>query len=548
MKETLNLTKILLKSSFNKNLQEQSSKKSKISMTIFVSLAIIYVIGVLGYLCYETINTLKSINQEQVFLSICLIASIGVTFFRTILTSLNVLYFSKDIEFLLPLPIKPIKIVLAKFNVMLVSEYITELITFVVPFAIYGYVTGANFIFYIHSLLVFLFLPIIPMLISIGIIVIIMKFTKFLNNKDIVQYLSVFLTIALVIGIQFINTSSNNQVTNFMIANKLIEINGLVDVFSQYFFTLRQGIDAIIKPGIEGLINILFLAIESILAYITVAYLVSKIYIQSAIEATFSGIKSKKRKKNKFNKQSIGISYIKKEFKTLFRNPVFFLQCVLPSILFPFIFSIPLYKTISDSGEEQIEAIKQAILEVSQNSMGIGIILLIINFMYMFNFISVTAISRDGENSIFMKYIPIDLHKQCKYKIVPSIALNMVPLIYVIGIIKLFVPEILWLTIIELFVIGLVCNIVISYLSILIDLVRPKLHWTSEYSVVKQNMNMLYDAILIFFVMGVIMIVCAYFDNLHVVTGILLGIASIVLIIYEMFLRKYSCQIFRKIC
>ena len=548
MEETLNLTKILLKSSFNKNAKEKSSKKSKISMTIFVSLAIIYVLGVLGYLCYEIINSLKSMKQEQVFLGFCLISTIGVTFIRTIFTALNVMYFSKDIEFLLPLPIKPIKIVLAKFNVMLISEYITELITLVLPFSIYGYLTMANSIFYIHSLLVFLFLPIIPMLISIGIIVVIMKFTKFLNNKDIVQYLTVFLTIALVIGIQFINTSSSNQVTTFMIANKFIEINGLVDIFSQYFFTLKQGINAIIKPGVEGLLNLFFLAIESIIAYIAVAYLVSKVYIQSAVSATFSGVKSKKRKNNKFNKQKISISYINKEWKILFRNPVFFLQCVLPSILFPLIFSIPLYRTISISGTQEIDIIKQTILEVSQNSMGIGIILLIINFMYMFNFISVTAISRDGENAIFMKYIPIDLHKQCKYKVVPSIILNMIPLIYVIGIIKFVVPEILNITIIEVFILGLICNILISYLSILIDLLRPKIHWISEYSVVKQNMNMLFDAILIFFVMGVIIVVCAYCDNIHVVTGILIGISIIVLIIYEMFLRKYSSQIFKKIC
>lgn len=548
MEETLNLTKILLKSSFNKNVQDKSSKKSKISMTILVALAIIYVLGVLGYLCYEIINSLESMKQEQAFLGICLISSIGVTFIRTIFTALNVLYFSKDIEFLLPLPIKPIKIVLAKFNVMLISEYITELITLVIPFVIYGYVTNANCIFYIHSLLVFLFLPIIPMLISIGIIVVIMKFTKFLNNKDIVQYLTVFLTIALVIGVQFINTSSSNQVTTFMIANKFIEINGLVDIFSQYFFTLKQGIYAIINPGVEGLLNIFFLAIESIIAYIAVAYLVSKVYIQSAVSATFSGVKSKKRKNNKFNKQKISISYIKKEWKILFRNPVFFLQCVLPSILFPLIFSIPLYRTISISGTQEIEIIKQTILEVSQNSMGIGIILLIINFMYMFNFISVTAISRDGENAIFMKYIPIDLHKQCKYKVVPSIILNMIPLIYVIAIIKFLVPEILNITIIEVFILGLICNILISYLSILIDLLRPKIHWTSEYSVVKQNMNMLFDAILIFFVMGVIVVVCACSDSIHVITGILVVIATIVLITYEMFLRKYSSQIFRKVC
>lgn len=542
MKETCVLTKILFKNSLNKN-----SNKNKLSMTILIMFIIAYIVGVMGYLSYQLINSLKLVNQEQIFLSLCLLMAAGVTLFKTILTALNVLYFSKDVEFLLPLPLKPINIVLAKFNVMLISEYITEIITFVVPFAVYGYLTQASLAFYIYSILVFLFLPIIPMLISILIIVVIMRFTKFLNNKDIVQYLSVGLTIVIVIAMQFMTTSSN-EVTDFMVANKMIEINGLADVVSEYFFTVKQATIAITKvESVEAIKNLLWLGVESIVAYILVAFAVSKVYIKTAIYSTVSGQKTKKKKGNNFVQKSVGLTYIKKEMKILFRNPVFFLQCVLPSILFPIIFSIPLYRTMTEAGTEELSALKNALTEVFDNSMGIGIVLAIINFLYMFNFISVTSISRDGENAIFMKYIPVKLHTQCKYKAIPSIVLNMVPIIYVTSVIKYLVPEIMLVTLAEIFVLAMLCNILISYMTVLIDIIRPKLHWTSEYSVVKQNMNMLYDAIFVLFVIGTIILVCAYVDNLHVMTGILLAIAILVLVIYEIFLRKYSRQIFKKV-
>lgn len=546
MKEIINLTKILLKNSFNKNTSDSKGTK-KTGMIILIILSVAYIMGVIGYLSYELIDTLKTINQEQVFLSLCLMTAIGTTFIRTIFNALNVLYFSKDVEFLLPLPIKSIKIVLAKFNIMLISEYIYELIIFSVPFAVYGYIMQVNYVFYIYALLLFLLLPIIPMLISIAIIVIIMKFTKFLNNKDIIQYLSVLLTIVIVIGVQFISTSSN-EVTNSMLRNKLLEINGLTDIFAKYFFTLGQGIEAITNvENFEGLKNIIFLTFESIVAYVVVAYGVSKVYIQSAISVTASGIKSKKMKIKKLRKQSIGIAYVKKEFKNLFRNPVFLLQCVLPSIFFPLLFSIPIYNTMTSGEVEIIKSFKQSLLKLTENTMGVAIIVAIINFIYMFNYISVTAVSRDAANAMFMKYIPIDLHKQAKYKIIPSIILNMIPLIYVVTLIKILAPEILGITIIEIFIVGLLCNILISYMTIFIDLRRPKLHWTSEYSVVKQNMNMLYSSIFTLCVIAIIISISAYLENIHLLSVILSVIVIIVLIGYEIFLRKYSRQIFGKI-
>lgn len=547
MKETLKLTRILLKNSFNKNINDRTAKKKNKAMTALLLFAIAYIVGIITYFSYEIINILSDANQEQAFLSICLMASIGVTLIRTILTSLNVLYFSKDIEFLLPLPIKPIKIVLSKFNVMLVSEYITELITFGIPFIVYGYVMQVDMLFYIYSLLTFLFLPIIPMLLSILVIVIIMKFTKFLNNKDIVQYISVFLTIVIIIGIQLISSSSN-EITDFMIRNKLLEINGLVDVFSKYFFTLEHAMNAMDNIGnFEGLKNIVLLAGESIIAYLFVAYGISKIYIESAINATSSGVKSKNRKLGKLSKQNIGVSYVKKEFKNLFRNPTVFLQCVLPSILFPIIFSMPIYNALTSSDTQTIDILKSSLLEVTENTIGIGIIFIIINFLYMFNYISVTAISREGENAIFMKYIPVELHKQCKYKVLPSVCFNMIPLIYVLAIIKILAPGVLWITMIEIFIVGLLSNILISYLTILIDLLRPKLHWTSEYSVVKQNMNMLYSSILVLTIIGITFFISAYIESIHALTILLSLIIIFVLVCYEMFLKKFSRQIFAKI-
>ena len=225
MKETLILTKTLLKNALNKNVDKDTLNFKTILKNIFLFLAIAYVAVVMGFLSKELIMVLKKMNQEEVFLSLCLLISVAVAFCKSILSSLNILYFSKDIEFLLPLPVSPIQIIFSKFNVMLISEYVMQLITFAIPFAVYGVITIQEPVFFVMAIFVFLTLPVIPTLLGILFTVILMRCTNFLKNKDIVQYLTVFITFAIVIAMQIFMLKTSDM-TDFMFANKLLEING----------------------------------------------------------------------------------------------------------------------------------------------------------------------------------------------------------------------------------------------------------------------------------------------------------------------------------
>ena len=115
----------------------------------------------------------------------------------------------------------------------------------------------------------------------------------------------------------------------------------------------------------------------------------------------------------------------------------------------------------------------------------------------MFNYVSITSISRDGENAVFMKYIPISLEKQCFYKMLPGIILNFVPMIIISFLIKFILQEkIVTEVLVAINVITFLINIFNNYIMILIDLKNPKLHWTTEYAVVKQNMNMFWEVLI----------------------------------------------------
>lgn len=549
MKDILLLTKVLFQNSLGKNVNEKSSKSSKFVTAILVVAVIGYVMGVLGLLSYEMISALIQIRQEELFISFSLLFICIFTLFRTIITSINVLYFSKDVEFLLPMPIAPIKIVFSKFNLMLISNYITELIMLGIPYVIYWYLLKLEAIFLLYSVLIFLVIPMIPMLISGIIIVFIMRFTSFLKNKDVVQYISVIVTIAIVFAMQMLSVSSNN-VTSFVLANKIVEINGYSSVISKYFFTVKQAVTVLnVSRSSDVFKNLGLLYVESIGSYLIVIFLISKMYLKSALKTSVSGVKCKKMKIKKLNKRAVGTTYIAKEFKLLYRTPVYLFQCVLPSFIFPILFSIPIFEQLRQSGNAQLTIMdfKEPIIEVLNNGFGVGVLLVVINFLYMFNFMSVTSISREGENALFMKYIPIPLSRQYKYKAIPGIIINFVPVIYVLVLLNFLFSGINWILYLEIFFIAFLCNIVVNYFSVMIDVLRPKLHWSSEYAVVKQNMNMLYGFVLNLLVIGIVISVSSYIDNVNILTGILSGIMILFLVVFEVFLKKYERQIFRKI-
>ena len=149
----------------------------------------------------------------------------------------------------------------------------------------------------------------------------------------------------------------------------------------------------------------------------------------------------------------------------------------------------------------------------------IGIILGIIQFFTMFIYISITAISREGTNAIFMKYIPVSLYKQYIYKIIPNIIMNIVTIVISLGIAQ-YILHLPVLTLVILFVIATIMGILQSILMIIVDLKRPKLNWDSEYAVAKQNMNLVFPVLLSMINIVIIALMVYLFKNINVYLGL----------------------------
>ena len=97
IRNIINLTKIFLLSSFTRG---SNNKKKEIRKKILYPLLVLYLIGVFGFLSYEILNGLILIKQSQAFIGLVLMAIISLVLFTTIISTINVLYFSNDNRFI----------------------------------------------------------------------------------------------------------------------------------------------------------------------------------------------------------------------------------------------------------------------------------------------------------------------------------------------------------------------------------------------------------------------------------------------------------------
>lgn len=546
MNEVFSLTKILLKNAFQKEKKNQTKKISKLVLILAYILIFGYVGALILFFGYHILNILISLNQPAIYLNLLLGATIAIALFRTLFSAVNVLYFSKDLEYLLPLPIKPSKILMAKWNVLIISQYIIQ-IPIVLPLLIlYGIMLKLGVMYYIYMAFVFLLLPVIPTILVSFFMSIIMRFTNFIKNKDFVQYLTVAITLLIIIGAQFITTGTQ-EITEAQVYEMLEKTNGVVEYASKAFSTITISLKALINSeNLSGLLNICLLIIVTTAFYILLAKISSNLYIRGATSSLSNGIKKKEKSgKNQYKQFSVIKTYTKKEFINLIRNPIFCMQCLLPPILFPFIFAIPVYFQMRNDAETEAE-FTGIINNFSITPSTIGIILAILGFIFMFNFISVTAISRDSDNATLMKVLPISLRKQTIYKILPAILMNIFPIVCVLVALKLiFNVSYIYIGIIA--IISMLVNFVINYIGIIIDLKKPKLSWSSEYTVVKQNMNIFYLMVVVFVEIGILVLAAIKFSNMHLYIGVSIVFLLVQIGIINLYVSKNESELYKNI-
>jgi ABC-2 type transport system permease protein len=497
MSNYITLTKILVKNSLTSFTNSKKSKNSAriknvvLAAIIFVSL--LPLAGAIGAAVFAAYPIFKEIGQEGlIFASGLMMVSMMILFFG-IFYIMNVFYFSKDVESLLPLPLRPSTIMAAKFTVTLLYEYLTELL-FLAPIIIsYGIVSKAGILYYLYALIAFLTLPIIPLVYAGIINVVLMRFTNIGKNKDIFRIIGgIFAMLAAIL----VNIKSQSFFSGFDDPEQIKAMvmqgdNSLLGIITGIFPANKLlAISLINSANMKGLINILLFVGISILFTALFLTLGEALYFKGLVGISETKSKRKKLTAEQFDKSVVMSSTIKsytiKELKLLVRTPVYFMNCVLMNFLWPLFLMIPLFVN-SDSGRG-VSDLQALVKTGSYEGIILAVAIAAILFASGSNAITSTAISREGENIFISKYLPISYHDQIMAKILSGVTLGLAAMFSMLAAAIYLTQPSIYL-IICIVIAGTLGVFFTAMAGILIDLNFPKLYWDNEQKAVKQNMN-----------------------------------------------------------
>lgn len=557
IKNILRLTKIFFKNSFQ-NPYIIDKKTNKINKrSIFVWLMVIVMIAI-SYLSYKVIGELVKINQPTIFLNIFFLIIMIIMIFQIILASTNVYFFSKDLELILPLPIKSEELLIAKFNTILINIYFTEFIFVFFPLIIYGILTYAGILYYLYLIFILLIFPILPILIISIIMMFLMKLSKFIKNKDVFQiiitliFISIIFLLEFKIGNNIINKIDDNLNIESQESIQLFnEFNTKVENVNKYFLEINSTINILNNYNkINSIINILKIICLDLLFLIIFIVVGKKYYLKNILKNN-NNYYLKNNKKyliKKLKKINKGKSYIKKEFKILFKNPMFFMQCIFPtlilivSLIIIMIIAIPNIRTILTTD------LFGDTIDFKFDISVICLILGIIQIIFTISNISISSISREGKYAIYMKFIPIDFYKQFVYKATPQIIVNMVLIFIILILIKFIFPEINFIYLFLIFILANLFNIINSKIMVFVDFIRPNLNWKSEYEALGNN-NKLFQYVLTIIIILILTYFNKIFSNIEIIKSciFMILILIITILIINKIIKINIKNLFKKI-
>lgn len=497
------LVKALIASVEPTNEEKKRKKVFYYVMAIFavfgIMLPMAFFVGVIIYwLTSKLMPTGAGANAAELFLQIVSVFS----FIFGLNVIFSVFYFSGDIENLLPLPLKPLQIIASKFTAALISESIMEFILIIAVFAGYILAAGLPFYAWIIALFAMLTLPIVPLAYCAVICMLVMLITGFIKNKDTVNKLTGFLTFAFILLMIIVVSASGGLDPDNLVAVLSDPGNALLNTLNIIFPHVHFIMMSTVNNTAINLIFYLGINAAAIGLFLLIAELV---YFRTAADVSRSS-SSKRRSLSKslssIKERRPSITYLKKEFRILFRTPAYFMNCVLINLIWP-LFLYLIY--VLQGKTNFLEAFINNIHDGNQETvlifvLGVSAMSVLVTAC---NCIASSALTREGKHFAFMKYIPLSYMAQINIKALVSIIISGAGMLIFVIAAGIYLNLGIKLMILCCAV-SLLSVIFASYFGIFMDSVNPKLVWDSELNALRGNYNIFFNMAAAILMEGVI--------------------------------------------
>lgn len=502
MHKFLILTKILIKSGLGmtpvtKNGGSQNKKRSaggnrQLLLVLVLVVCLLPLAGTLFAFGRTFYHTFAQLNMPETPVQLlCYAASFTVLVFALPYV-VSVFFLSSDLEALLPLPLKPWEIIGAKFTAVLIYEYLIIALFILPPFLGYGIEAQGGVLFWLFMVLIVLVLPVIPLIYASLIAILMMRIFKNVKNKEMISTVCSFLMIIIICGASMMVNRTPNaaEMANLVLANK-----NLLSKLNIIFPNLTFASNALVHSSIISMLLFLLLAALFLLLFLFIA---DRIYLGGVMG--MQEVTSKRKKMSQTEKETYSRSkgpvkaYAIKEFKLLFRTPVYFMNCLMTPLIFPLLIGIPIIFSLTGSKVDLSPLLSQISATAGST---VTAVLLLLSFALPILIggscmVTSTCISREGQGYIFMKYIPMSYRDQLRAKILNGFLICLattLPYTIICTVLGMVFLNANFLVIIFCPVITVITLLMINYAALWADLTNPKLIWESEQAAVKQNFS-----------------------------------------------------------
>lgn len=385
------------------------------------------------------------------------------------------IYYSKDVELLLPLPLRRNNIFISKILGSVAIAFLVSFIIFI-PM-IFPLIKFGNLSFLKFFSIIFLNLSNIiftVLILSLILILFMRVFAGIGGLKNLLQALGFIFVIGVSLAPQLISRSD--------FAKEVVEKN--IIAFIRHLFPQVYLVDKIyVMNNIPGFfISLGILLLMAVILFI-ISFPLAKLMIAGVLRANTSGSRAKRKGENK--NTSIAISLAKKDLANVIKTPVYFFNLASGAFMFPILMIFGFLKG------ESIKYIQEFF--ANTESFGFGKIdvffaLLMGLFFYaaFMTPLSITSITREGKNIYLMQTLPISYEDQVKGRILGSSLFQFIstlPIIiflaYLIGFDGLYILPML--------IGSCLGSYASSSFGIYYGIKYPKLDWENPQDAVKRN-------------------------------------------------------------
>jgi len=443
-----------------------------------------------------------TLGQPEIVLGMALVISQVIILFFGLFYIMGTFYFSKDVEFIVPLPLKPYEVIAGKFIVIMINEYLTSMPILIPPVFIYGIGMGEGVLYWIKAVLILLTAPVVPLAVAAVLIVILMRFVNFRRHKDLFAIAGGLLSLALGVGISMVAQYMPDNGNMEFFENMLAGNAGLLEMIGRRFPPGLWATLGLAKHDVAGLGYLILYLAFSVLLFLFLLWLANRMFYKSLLAGQESGGNRKEltagqREKKITRTSGYVATLVKREWKVLFRTPLYLLNGITGTIMGPIILFMML---LTRRGSAEMAGLFDYLSDPAISDYVLLGTLGVMIFTGGMNVVASTAVSREGQTFWITKTIPVPAKQQVTSKLIVSC------LVSALGILTTFVIMLVFfrlptLGLVGVTFVGLIGTVPMVALNLLIDVYHPKLVWSTEQEAMKQNMNGFFGMLLSMLIM-----------------------------------------------